>query len=77
MPYFVHATDVACCLRLRRDTIEGAEKKAREFLLENYWDVRIEYPDGRMRAVVFASDQHRQDPDDHSDSLSTATSVSL
>lgn len=52
MPYYVHATDVACCLRLRRDTVEGAEKKAREFLNENYWDVRIEYPDGRVRNVA-------------------------
>lgn len=51
MPYYVHATDVACRLRLRRDTIEGAEKKAREFLMENYWDVRIEFPDGHFRDV--------------------------
>lgn len=51
MPYYKHATDVACCLRLRSDTIEVSEKKAREFLIENYWDVRIEYPDGRVRNV--------------------------
>ncbi len=51
MPYYMHATDTACWLRLRRDTTEPVEKKAREFLTENYWGVGIEYPDGRIRNV--------------------------
>ena len=53
MPYYVMGTDLAYCLRLRRDTLAGAEKKARELLAENYWDVQIEAPDGTVRAVEF------------------------
>lgn len=53
MPFQVHATDVACCLRIRRDTLEGARKKARELIESNYWDVQIEFPDGRLMKVEF------------------------
>ncbi|OYU92038.1 MAG: hypothetical protein CFE29_04150 [Bradyrhizobiaceae bacterium PARB1] len=61
MPFQVHATDVACCFRLRRDTLEGAQKKARELVEANYWDVQIEYPDGRRVKVEFGKQASRSD----------------
>jgi hypothetical protein len=50
------ATDIgsiAWCLRVRRDTFESVEKKAAKFLRDNYLDVRIEDPDGRIRPMSF------------------------
>ncbi|QUS42081.1 hypothetical protein RPMA_27110 [Tardiphaga alba] len=61
MPFQVHATDAACCLRLRRDSLEGAQKKARELVEANYWDVQIEYPDGRLVKVDFGKQASRSD----------------
>ena len=53
MPYFITGYDLASCLRLRRDTPEGALKKARELEDALYFNVEIESPEG----TVLTTDQ--------------------
>jgi hypothetical protein len=48
LPYFVKAFDLSGSIRLRRDTAEGAYKKAAELIEARYRDVQIETPEGYL-----------------------------
>jgi hypothetical protein len=48
LPYRVKGTDTSGTLSLRRDTAEGAQKKAAELTADGCWDVQIEAPDGHV-----------------------------
>lgn len=51
MDFLINATDTSGQLSLRRDSAEGAVKKASELIAEACWDVRITAPDGREYAA--------------------------
>jgi hypothetical protein len=48
VPFFIRGTDTSGSISLRRDTIDGALKKAAELVEDGCWDVQITSPDGRV-----------------------------
>lgn len=52
MAFMINATDTSGQVSLRRDSAEGAIKKAGELIADACWDVKITAPDGREYAAA-------------------------